>query len=191
MLVPAVAEPDDRRIGRYSVEAHIAHLEQDILALFDQLGEQILHHLLLLVDRHALPDQRPEIDVMEPAARAEIDPVVEHALLEQARSGADLDQKIVRPLLDQAGADAVLDIGAAAVFEHDRLHAGPAQQERQHETRGTRSDNADLSAHVRCSELTARLYAAPCACKDAHDEPLGGGRSRFRGSARERPRCPP
>ena len=50
-------------------------------------------------------------------------------------------------MLDQAGADAVLDIVAAAVLDDDGFDAGEMQQMRQHRPGGPGSDDADLGAH--------------------------------------------
>src|SRR5262249_41585685 len=79
--------------------------------------------LLLAVDGHALADELAEIDVVQGAAEGKVDAVVEHALALHAPADAGLHQQIARPLLDQTGADAALDIVAAAVFQDDALHA--------------------------------------------------------------------
>ena len=64
-----------------------------------------------------------------------------------ALADADVDQQIGGPMLDQAGADAVLDIVAAAILDDDRLDALQMQQPRQHQAGRPRSDNSDLRAH--------------------------------------------
>src|SRR5262249_12865982 len=92
-----------------------------------------------------------EIDVMQGAAEGEIDAVVEHAFALHALAHPGLDQEIACPLLDETGADAVFDIVAAAVLQHDRLDARQMQQMRQHQPGGPRPHDADLYAHARCS----------------------------------------
>ena len=95
----------------------------------------------------ALADQLAEIDVVQRAAEAEIDAVVEHAFALHARADAGLDQQVARPLLDQAGADAALDIVAAAVLQDDGLDAREVQEMRQHQPGRPGADDADLRAH--------------------------------------------
>ena len=47
------------------MNAHVARLEQDLAAIGQAPRHQILHHLLLAVDGHALADQIAEIDVVQ------------------------------------------------------------------------------------------------------------------------------
>ena len=111
-----------KRIGRRAgeiVDADVGDLEQDLSAVGEPAGDQVLHHLLLAVDRDALADQLAEIDVVQRAVEAEMHAVVEQALALHALADAGLDQQVARPLLDQAGADAALDVVAAAVLQDD------------------------------------------------------------------------
>src|SRR5262245_49477877 len=73
---------------------------------------------------------------------------VAHALALHARADAGLDQDIARPLLYQAGADAALDIVAAAVFQDDAVHALEVEKMRQHQPGGPGADDTDLCAHL-------------------------------------------
>src|SRR5262249_4209244 len=118
-----VAEANFRRAAAKIVHAHVARLEQNWPAAGEPPLDQVLHHLLLAVDGHALADEIAEIDVVQGAAEGKMDAVVEHALALHARTDAGFDQQVARPLLDQAGADAALDIIAAAVFQDDAVHA--------------------------------------------------------------------
>src|SRR5207245_9054414 len=88
------------------------------------------------------------IDVVQGAAEGKMDAVVEHALALHARANAGFDQKVARPLLDQAGADAALDIVAAAVFQDDALHALEVEEMRQHQPGGPGADDTHLRAHL-------------------------------------------
>jgi hypothetical protein len=123
LALAAVPEPNFRCLAGEVMDADVARLEQDLTAVREAPVDQVLHHLLLTIDGHALADELAEIDVVQGAAEAEIDAVVEHALALHARAHADLDQEVARPLLDQPGADAALDIVAAAVLQHDGLDA--------------------------------------------------------------------
>ncbi len=75
-------------------------------------------------------------------------PVVQNAFALHARADAGIDQQIGGPMLDQPGANTVLDVIAAAVLDDDAIDAGKMQKPRQHQARRPRSDDADLSAHV-------------------------------------------
>src|SRR5262245_25845071 len=143
-----VAEPDLRRSPREIVDAHIVDPEHDLAAVGEPFRYQVLHHLLLSVDRNALPDQVAEVDVVQCALEAEMNAVVEHRLALQTLADAGLDQQVGGPLLEQAGADAALDVGAAAVLQDDGLDAHKVQEVREHEAGGPGADDADLGAHV-------------------------------------------
>src|SRR5262249_15515619 len=147
-VLAVVAEANFRRAAAKIVHAYVARLEQNLPAVGKPPLDQVLHHLLLAVDGPALAGELAEIDVVQGAAERKIDAVVEHALALHARADAGLDQEIARPLLDQAGADAALDIVAAAVFQDDALHAIEVEEMRQHQPGGPRADDTDLRAHL-------------------------------------------
>ena len=95
-----------------------------------------------------LPMSVAEIDVVQGAAEGEMNSVVEHAFALHARADAGFDEEVARPLLDQTGADAALDVVAAAVFQDHALHALEVEQMRQHQPGGPGADDADLGAHL-------------------------------------------
>ena len=147
-LLAVVAEANFRRAAGEIVHAHVARLEQNLPAVGEPPLGQVLHHLLLAVDGHALADELAEIDVVQGAAEGKIDAVVEHAFALHARAGAGLDQEVARPLFDQAGADAAFDVIAASVFQDDALHALEVEEMRQHQPGGPGADDTDLRAHL-------------------------------------------
>src|SRR5262249_49160803 len=147
-LLTVVPEANFRRAAAKVVDAHVARLEQNLAAVGEPPRDQVLHHLLLAVDGHALADELAEIDVVQGAAEGKIDAVVEHALALHARADARFHQEVARPLLDQAGADAALDIVAAAVFQDDAVHALEMEEMRQHQPGGPGADDTDLRAHL-------------------------------------------
>ena len=63
--------------------------------------------------------------------------------LGHTRTGQEVDGS----LLEDAGADSVLDVVAAAGLQHDRLDPLAAEQERQREPRGACADYPHLCAH--------------------------------------------
>jgi hypothetical protein len=77
-----------------------------------------------------------------------MDAVVGHAFALHARTDAGFDEEVARPLLDQPGADAALDILAAAVFEDHALDPLQVKEVRQHQPRGPGTDDTDLSPHL-------------------------------------------
>src|SRR5262249_42145872 len=130
------------------VDAHVARLEQYCSAVGEALFNQILYHLLLAVNGHALADEIAEIDVMQGAAEREIDAVVEHAFALHAIADAGFDKEITRPLLDQPGADAALDVAAAAILQDHALHPRAVEQMREHQPGGPGAHNTDLRAQL-------------------------------------------
>src|SRR5262249_3930254 len=75
-----VAEANFRRAAAKIVHAHVARLEQNLPAVGEPPLDQVLHHLLLAVDGHALADELAEIDVVQVAADGKIDADAEHAV---------------------------------------------------------------------------------------------------------------
>ena len=57
-----------------------------------------------------------------------------------------LGEQLDRSLLQHARADAVLDVVAAAVLEHDRLDPGALEQSRERQPGRPGTDDADLRA---------------------------------------------
>src|SRR5687768_10135887 len=98
------------------MDAGVGGLEQDLSAVGETARDQILDHLLLAIDGDALADQFLEIDMVQRAGEAEMQTVVEQAFALQALTHAGVDQEVARPMLDQSGADAALDIVAAAAL---------------------------------------------------------------------------
>src|SRR5262249_43201346 len=130
------------------VDAHVARLEQYCSAVGEALFNQILYHLLLAVNGHALADEIAEIDVMQGAAEREIDAVVEHAFAPHADAGRRFEKGIARPLPDQPGADAALDVAAAAILQDHALHRRAVEQMREHQPGGPGAHNTDLRAQL-------------------------------------------
>ena len=142
-----VPEGDARRRPGDVVNGDVGGLEQDLSAIRKSARNKILDHLLLAVDGDALPDQLDEIDVVQRAVEAEVEPVVEQALALHPLADAGLDQQIARPVFDQAGADAAFDVGAAAVLQNDGIDALKMQEMRQHQPGRPGADDPHLRSH--------------------------------------------
>src|SRR5262249_26219348 len=143
-----VAEADLWRSAGEVVDAYVLDLEQDLPPVSEPPRDEVLHHLLLAVDGDALSDQLAEVDVVQRAVEAEVNPVVEHRLAPHALADAGVEQEIGGPLLQQPGADAAFDIVAAAVLQDDGLDPFEMQKMREHEARRASADNPDLGAQA-------------------------------------------
>ncbi len=133
------------------MQTHVLDVKENLAAVGQPSRDQILDDLLLAVDRDPLADQTTEIEMMQRAVEAEKDAVMPHRLALQAFADAGLHQQVGCPLLEHAGAHALLDIGTAAAFEHDRVNATAVQQMGEHQPRGAGADNPDLRPHRRFS----------------------------------------
>jgi hypothetical protein len=147
MLGPFVPETYCGLRSQDIVHAHIAHFKENLSALMQPQLDQVFDDLLLAVDGDALAHQLAKIDVVQCLVEREMNAVVKHALMLHARAGSDLDEKIRRPLLEEPGADAVLDIRPAAILQYDGVDAGTMQKMREHEAGRTRPHDTDLHAH--------------------------------------------
>lgn len=85
---------------------------------------------------------------MSTPAEAQLDPVMDQPQTLHPLADAGFIEQVDGALLEQAGANSLLDIFAAASLEHDGLDAGKVQQVLQHQARRARSDNADLCAPI-------------------------------------------
>src|SRR5262245_19390996 len=165
-----VPEADFWRTAGEIVDAHVARLEQYCPALREPPLDQILYHFLLAVDGHTLADEIAEIDVVQGAAEGEIDAVVEHAFVLHAIADARFDEQVARPLLDQSGTDATLDIVAATVLQDHTVHARTVEQMRAQQPGRPGTDNTDLRAH-----LTLRHRPVVPRARDGRSCPLPVG----------------
>src|SRR6476661_5240032 len=141
---PAMLETDFRFLRLQVVNCDVVDLKEQRRAVGNSTVHEILHHFLLPVNRNALVHQFFEVNTVQIAIDADIDPPMQHALALHAAADADVDEEVSSPMLDQAGTDAILDVIAAAVFDDDRLDALKMQQPCQHKSSGPRSDNSDL-----------------------------------------------
>jgi hypothetical protein len=76
----------------------------------------------------------------------ELDPVVDEPFALEPLPHPDLAQEIDGALLEDAGANALLDVLAAPVLEDDGIDPLQMEEVRQHEPGGTGTDDPDLSA---------------------------------------------
>ena len=139
-------------LRRWSVEvvdADVVRLKHNLAAGAQPRRDQILDDFVLRVDRHgAAAGETAQIDAMAAAAEAQFEAVMSQAESRQPLADAGLFEQVDGALFEQAGADALFDISAAASLEHDRLDAGKVQQMREHQARRSRADDADLCTMI-------------------------------------------
>src|SRR5262249_62070935 len=140
-------ETDFRFLRLQVVNCDVVDLKEQRRAVGNSTLHEILHHFLLAVNRNALVHQFLEVETMQIAIDADIDPPMQHALALHAAADADVDEEVGGPMLDQASAYAVFDVVATAVFDDDRFDTLQVQKPRQHEPGGACSNNSDLRAH--------------------------------------------
>ena len=141
------AEGDARSLAVRRVHRDVLDLEVDRDAAIEQRGDLVLDHLLLAVDRDLAAGQPEHVDVEDALPEAHVDAGVVKALAREPLSHPDRVQHVDGVLLEQARADALLDVLAAARLEHDALDPRLLQVERQREARGPGADDADLRFH--------------------------------------------
>src|SRR5271166_1371649 len=95
---------------------------------------------------------------MSTAAESQLDPMMDQPQPRHALADAGFLEQVDGALLEQAGANSLLDILAAASLEHDRRDAGQVQQVRQHQTRRTRADDADLCALIHLTAMLSLMH---------------------------------
>ena len=126
--------------------------------------DQVLHDLLLPVDRDATARELAQGDAVTRSLELELEPVVGQPLLAQACPDADLRQQLDGSVLEHARADAALDVVAAAGLEHDGIDPRQVEEVRQHETGRARPHDRDLGvrrAHPSRSKRAACPWPTP------------------------------
>jgi hypothetical protein len=97
------------------------------------------------------------------AVELELDPVVDEPFAVEPLGDTGLREQLHRALLEDAGADPVLDVLAASVLQHDRLDPLDLEQAREREPGRAGSDDPDLRPHpsssTRCATAKAPLAA--------------------------------
>jgi hypothetical protein len=88
---------------------------------------QIPLNVRLTVHRDSLAGESREVDALHAAAEGDFEAAVHQRFLVQALGHPRLLQQIDRALLQQAGANPRLDIGARTLLEHHRVDALPVQ----------------------------------------------------------------
>ena len=112
-----------RRLRRVeTVNADIAHLENNLEARCETRGNQIFNHLLLRVDRDGLPSGKiVKVNAMAAPVESQSDAVMGETFALEALADARFDKQIDCALFEEARADTFFDVFPAARFEDDRF----------------------------------------------------------------------
>src|SRR5215472_3896966 len=140
-----LAVAQDRLAGN-ALQGDIRDLEMDRSAIGEAGGDQVLHHLMLAVDRDGLAGEGLEVDAVTPARKADLDAGMAKPLALQAFAETRLLQEIDRALLQHTRPDAAFDIVPAAALQNDGIDACTMQQAGQEQTCRPGADDADLRA---------------------------------------------
>ena len=147
VLLPAVAVAQRWLVRVEAVRGHILDLEQERSAGLDAGGDQVLHDLLLAVDRDAAAaGELVERDPVPTATEAQLHAVVHEPLALEALAHAHLDQELDRALLQHTGADAPLDVLAVAGLEDHGLDPLEVKELPEDKPRRARADDSNLRA---------------------------------------------
>ena len=100
-LLPAlVHESDFGLLPRQVVHAYIAYFKQQRTAVGEPTLDQVLHHLLLAVNRDTLIHEPFEVDAVKITIDSDIDPPMQHAFPLQPFADAKFREKVRSPVLD-------------------------------------------------------------------------------------------
>ena len=147
-----LTKPDGRLRGRFRLaeiaNAYVFHIEKNLPSRCQSRLHQIFDHFVLRVNHDAAPAGKLfEIDMVRAPRKPQVHPVMNQPFPPHPLARADFLQQINRALLQHACAHAFFAIFPAASLDHHRLDALPMQQVREHQPRGSRSDNSYLCSH--------------------------------------------
>ena len=147
-LLPATVrgETHPRSRAGKPVQDDIRRLPHDGTGLPFAFIRQMLLDLGLAIDQHTLARETLQVDAMLPAFESQLETVVNQALAPHDIADAGLSQQLHGSPLQKAGADTRLHMGAGMALQHDGFDAVPAQQQGQHQARGSAADDDDLGS---------------------------------------------
>jgi hypothetical protein len=119
LLAAILPESDPGQLAGQVMDAHVTHFEQQRAAVDETAFDQILYDLLLAVDGDTLVHQFLEVDAVQIAVDADIDAPMQHAFPLHPFADTKVSEQVRRPMLDQAGANSIFDVIAAAVLNDD------------------------------------------------------------------------
>jgi hypothetical protein len=148
LLLPFVGEPDRGPVAVDALHTRVGDAEPDVAAIGEPLGDEVLQHLVLGVNRHGpATGGLEQVDPVQLPAEGEVDPVVDEPVAAQPVTHAGLGHQVHGALFQHPGLDGLLDVVAGAQVDHHGLDPAQVQQVRQHQPGGPGADDSDLYAH--------------------------------------------
>ncbi len=145
--LPLVAVADPGPVGLEVVQFDLGDLEDQGPAAVEAGGDQVLDDLLLAVDRDPAPaGELVEGDVVVAALEAQVDAVMDEALLDHPISDPHLDHQVDGALFEHSGPHPLLYIGPVTRLDDHRVDALQVQQPPEHEPGRPGADDSDLGA---------------------------------------------
>ena len=150
-----------RRIAVEAVQAHVLRPVDGLRAGRAPRVHQVARDLGLSVHDDRLAHERLEVDPVALAARRDLDAVVDEAFAVQAAGHVGGLNRLDRPLLEHAGADAAEHVVGGVPLEDHVVDARAGEKLAEQESRRARSDDRDLRAHApRSRRWFARVWRA-------------------------------
>jgi hypothetical protein len=103
----------------------ITDFEESLASGSEPSGNEVLHHLLLGIDRNTMPGQSLEIDAMTLAAETDLDSVVDKALPLHSIPDAHFREQVDRPLFQNPSPHPLFTVFAASSLDNDGFNALP------------------------------------------------------------------
>jgi hypothetical protein len=126
-------------------------------------GGEVDEDLVLGVEPDGFADEFGEVEVVRRAVDSNVDSVVAVPVRVDAGFDACGFEHAHGPCFEDAGAVGVGDVVAAAVVDDDGFDACIVQQVREHESRGSGSDDCDVCLKLCHLGLLACLFSTVCA----------------------------
>jgi len=127
------------------VNADVIDLKQNLTAGGKARVGEIFDDFMLGVDGDSFSSgQILEIDAMTASMEAQLDSMMNHAFALHPFAHPGFCEQINRPLFQNAGADAFLDILPAAIFDHDRFNSLQLEKVGKRQTSRSRAYDSDL-----------------------------------------------
>jgi len=144
----AILSKSDFRLGAIEImHADVFDLEQDLSASGDAGIGQIFDDLVLGIDGDSFSTGEVfEIDAMTVAMEAQLDSIVNQAFTLHPLAHSHFHEQINRALLQDAGTDALLNVLAATVLDHDRVNSLQMEKVGKDETGWSGTYDSDLCA---------------------------------------------
>ena len=161
------------------MQGDVVGLEADLASGREARGDEILHDLVLRVDRdRTATGELGQRDAMPFPLELQVDAMVDEPFAVHPLADADGAEEIHGSLLEHACALSSLDVRTVSMLDHDRVDAGAMEQMAKRESGRSGADDGDLRASA-------------CVSRHAHEasgwRPLAvrGVRSRHRSSVSE------